>query len=430
MYSWKIKLIAVFTGSMLCTTAAQATIVWTGFATAAGAISSVDYVRSGQEPLYLNHIGRQLSLDKDSVLGLQLDTKVEEIFTLTGRLVASGDRDWSVHATRLVFSYNPSDKWFWSIGRLPVDYLILSEAIHQSHQHPWIALPEPLYDMIPFHYLDGTSLGFKAEIWHRHLIMRGTYGALSEHIRTPVSDQQIRYKIRNWLQLMGVYGNNLFRVQASYGAGLVSMGGLPAHDGINNFINTQIANSQLGGDYLNYVTAYNHRLQYQSIGYIFNWKHMVSMAEFFRRRSAAPIIPSLNAWYIMAGVEFFDVFPYIQFTRQRITDNDRRRFPGAVNMAALAPAPMGLGHTLDKTVQNIAEGMDGPAAGDQSSITIGVRWNVLDAVSVKASYQHIHPDRLGSGLFNIHPHKSVNIYRLGLDALFASTIDGVKPSDK
>lgn len=416
---------AVLTGfilSLVCQIPlANAELTWSGFLTAAGAASNVAYLNTGAEPLYLGYVGKQITLDKDSVLGIQLVKQIDESFSATGQLVAAGKRDWDVHATRAYFKYSPTEIWHWKMGRVPVEYLIHSEDVFETNKYAWITLPESLYDMIPFHYLDGISGGVKYNFFNRNLKLKATYGALSEHTTSPMTDIDIKYKLRQLINMVGSFGDDTLKIHGSFSVGRLTWGPNAAHELSNTFINnTLIGGGLLGLDYQNYLSVVNERIQYQSLGYSLGWKKLISYSEFLRRKSSAAIVPNLNAWYVMLGVRHLDLIPYVSFARQRITDNRLRRFPGAANMAALAPMPGGLGNTLDRVLQNIAEGADGPAAGNQSAYTAGVQWNVIEQVAVKASVEHIHPDRNSSGLFNINPHKSVNIYRIGVDASFVA----------
>lgn len=411
-----------FTALLLATSIAKAELTWTGFLTAAGAAANVRFLNTGVEPIYAEHIGKQISFDADSALGIQLQKQLDESLSAIGRVVAAGRTDWDARVTRAYFDYRPSENWHWRLGRMPILYLIHSENVFESFQNSWLALPDSLYRMIPFHYLDAANAGLKIDLFNRDLIFEATYGALTEHTTTPISDIEHKYKLRQVAHLMGSFGNELVRLHASYTVGRVTWGPNAANELINTFMNGLIRPSLIGIDYQNYLTVKNERLLYQSIGYTFHWKRLVSNAEFLRRKSSATVIPNITAWYAMAGCEFYDdkVLPFIAFTRQRVMDNDTRRFVSTANNAALVAPPAGLGRTLDSVVQEIAEGIDGPAAGDQSTYVIGVRWLFLDMVSVKAQFEHIHPDRRGSGLFNVHPHKSINMYRVGIDSSFSA----------
>lgn len=400
---------------------AQAEWEWKGFLTASAAISDVKYLPTGVEPLYAEHIGKQISFDKDSVLGLKIKKQLDESISAVGQLVASGERDWDVKATEAFFKYSPTEKWHWRFGRQPVEFLIHSDDVYETFNHPWVGLPESLYDMIPYHYLDAASAGIKFTLWDVDFKLKAMYGALTEHTRTPITDIELKYKLRQFFNTSLRIGNEIFKVHASYSIGKVTWGPNAAHEAVNNYINTLIPPALIGIDYQNYLSVQNDSLQYQSVGYAFQWKRLMSYAEYFRRKSSAVVIPDINAWYAMFGAKFMGgkVMPYVTVARQRVTDNDTRRFVTSANTAALAAPPAGLGNTLNNVVQAIAEGIDGPAAGDQTSYMFGVRWNMLEQVSVKAQFEHNHPDRYGTGLFHVHPHKSVKIYRIAVDSSFS-----------
>tara|TARA_R110002110_G_scaffold33533_1_gene114707 strand:+ start:25179 stop:26432 length:1254 start_codon:yes stop_codon:yes gene_type:complete len=415
MKKWVVT--GLFTAISFTQTVAHADWQWSGFATAAGAASNVKFLNPNVEPLYVEKIGKQITLENDSVLGFQVDKMMDDDFSITGRIVAEGRNDWRVKATRAYFEYHAADNWFWRAGRMPIDYLIYSAKVNETHAYSWIALPESVYHVIPFHYEDAISTGAKFEFFDRVLNISGAYGSLTEETETPVTNIELKYKLRQVASLMASFGDEIFKVHASYHVGRLTWAPNAQNVMVNNFINnTLVPQGFMGLDQQNYLTVDNARMSYSSIGYTFDWKRMISGAEFLRRKSSSAIIPDINAWYVMLGCRYHELIPYVTFARQRIMDNDTRRFSGLANTAAMAAN--GLGNTLDRTVQNIAEGIDGPAAGDQTSITVGVRWNITKLISIKGSYQHIHPDRYGSGLFNVHPHRSVNIWRAGIDGEF------------
>jgi len=417
MKKWVVT--GLFSALSLTQTVANADWQWSGFATAAGAASNVKFLDTNLEPLYVERIGKQISLDNDSVLGIHVDKTIDDSFSFSGRIVAEGKRDWDVKATRAYFEYNAAENWHWRAGRMPIDYLIYSAKVNETHAYPWIALPESLYHIIPFHYQDAVSGSTKIEFLDRVLRLTGAYGALTEETETPITNIELKYKLRQMASIMASFGDDIFKVYGSYHVGRLTWAPNAQVVITNNYINnTLVPAGFVGLDQQNYLTVDNARMQYSSIGYTFDWKRIISGAEFLRRKSSSAIIPDVNAWYVMLGCRYRELTPYVTFARQRIMDNDTRRFSGIANMTTSSAMPAGLGNTLDKVVQQVAEGIDGPAVGDQTSISVGLRWDITKLISIKGSYQHIHPDRYGSGLFHVHPHRSVNIWRAGIDGKF------------
>ena len=130
---------------------------------------------------------------------------------------------------------------------------------------------------------------------------------------------------------------------------------------------------------------------------------------------SVPFIANPIGWYLMGGYRVKNIMPHITYARERLTDNDARRFNSSVNNIALQT----FGYTLD----NLAQFFTGTSyynfggAGNQTSVTLGVRWDIMDGVALKAEYSHVHPDKLSQGLFVLNPLKSVNVYSFAVNAV-------------
>ena len=79
----------------------------------------------------------------------------------------------------------------------------------------------------------------------------------------------------------------------------------------------------------------------------------------------------------------------------------------------------GSDETLDAIAANLVA--TGPnfegGAGSQSSVTVGLRWDVYEGIALKGEFKHIHPDLNTPGLFEYAIPGSANIYSIALDAV-------------
>jgi hypothetical protein len=169
--------------------------------------------------------------------------------------------------------------------------------------------------------------------------------------------------------------------------------------------------------YINYFSAYNFRASFMGAGYQFDWKNIVSMGEVVKRSSQSVMMANVMGWYLMGGYRINgNILPKITFARERLLYGKVRRFSGDVNFwfQFLSGSPIDL-NTVADTIIGTSPFYDG-GAGDQTSVTYGIRWDVIDGVALKAELSHVHPDRMGPGLFNVNPLKSVNVYSLALNA--------------
>jgi hypothetical protein len=87
----------------------------------------------------------------------------------------------------------------------------------------------------------------------------------------------------------------------------------------------------------------------------------------------------------------------------------------------MAPIPFGAGSpvpldTIAQTLIYTSPDIDG-GVGAQSSVTLGLRWDIFTGIAIKGEYKHVHPDFNTPGLFNVNPEKSVNIYSIAVDAV-------------
>lgn len=227
----------------------------------------------------------------------------------------------------------------------------------------------------------------------------------------------VQVQLRNIYSLDIRYGNDVFMVRGGYEAARLTLnpnGGTIAQS-LNVIMDTLVGTGILGGDYIDYFTANNVNASVKGLGYQFNWNNITSMGEIVKRQVATPLIADATGWYLMLGYHFDEVMPHITFARERINDNSTRRFSGAANAAAL---PL-LGTTINNVAQqlvNTSPYYEG-GAGEQTSVTLGVRWDVYKNIAIKGEYQRVHPDWQSPGLFDVNPGHSVNIYSLEVDAI-------------
>ena len=132
------------------------------------------------------------------------------------------------------------------------------------------------------------------------------------------------------------YGTEVFMVRAGYETSVATFypDGGTYLQGLNEFINGMIQLDLLGHDYVDYFTANHDRGSFMGVGYQFDWNNIVSMGELVRRRFTVPFIANPIGWYLMGGYRVKNIMPHITYARERLTDNDARRFNSSVNNIA------------------------------------------------------------------------------------------------
>lgn len=399
-----------------------------GFFAAGASWSTVDYLNTGVEPVYVSLIRQRPSWEKDTNVGLQFTKFLREDVSVTAQLFAEGAKDFDVEASWAFIKWEPNDRWQFRAGRVRTQTYMLSDYVNVGYAYPWVRPPQEVYSQIPasFSNVTGADARYKMVLWGQDLTLSGFYGATNAELQFPIPPgntilDNVDVRLRDMYVINLRFGDETFSVRAGYEATNVTLSpnaGM-VMNGLNDFVNTMIGMGVLGPDYTNYFSAYNASASFKGIGYQFDWNNFVSMGELVKRSVATPIVADVIGWYLMGGYRYNELMPHITFARERLADNYTRRFNSTVNSIARNPPPFGLGTNLNQIAQaliNTSQYFDG-GAGEQTSVTIGLRWDVYEGIALKGEYCHVHPDFYSPGLFDVVPHKSANIYSLAVDAV-------------
>lgn len=413
-----------------------------GFLSIGAAWSNVNYLQTGVEPLYISFIQKRPTFNKDSDVGLQFTKFLNDDVSFTVQLLAKmAFDDWDVNASWAFLKYEPNDHWQFRVGRIRTNPFMLSDYTDVAYAYPWIRPPQEVYSLVPSQYSNfaGADVKFKFQICERELSFTIFYGQTTSYLSFPI-DPPVTLTfdtIDTWLDdLVSMnlkFGNEVFSVRAGYESTRVTLypNAGTVMQGLNDFMNEQVVGFPfgiqflhpgttpgplLGPEYINYFDGYNYRATFAGLGYQFDWCNIVSMGEVVKRGSQTPIEANAIGWYLMGGYRVKQLLPMITFARERVLYNKVRRFSGQVNanFQILTDSPENL-NEIAQALIGTSHYYDG-GAGDQTSVTYGLRWDVMDGVALKGEVSHVHPDFNGPGLFDVNPLKSVNIYSLALNA--------------
>lgn len=397
-----------------------------GFMSAGVAWSNVDYLPSGISPIYVSRIEKEESFDKDTNVGLQFTKYLRDDVNITVQLYAEGFYDFDVEATWGFIEWEPNDTWQFRAGRVRTNPYMLSDYVNVAYAYPWIRPPQEVYSQIPISNFTGFDVRYHTLFCGKDFSIKGFWGSSSGELTFPITPfnsiiDDIDMELRHLVSFSAKYGDEVFSIRAGYESALVTLypNAGTFMQTLNTFVDTMIQLGFLGQDYVNYFSSVNQHVTFMGVGYQFDWKNIVSMGELVRRRASTPIVSNPIGWYLMGGYRVKNLLPHITYARERIADNYVRRFNSTVNAFAALPPPFGFGVPLD----TIAQGLIGTSyyytggAGNQTSVTLGIRWDIIDGVALKAEYCHVHPDKLTPGLFDFNPLKSVNIYSFAVNAV-------------
>ncbi|MBS0288256.1 MAG: hypothetical protein JSR17_13250 [Proteobacteria bacterium] len=408
-----------------------------GFLSIGMASHNAENITSGYEPIYNSYIRRRPSYEEDSDVGIQITKQLREDTSVTTQLLAQAANEWEVEAVWAFLKWEPTEHWQFRVGRVRTNPYMLSEVVDVGYAYPWVRPPEEVYSQVPssFSNLTGADAKFKTILFKNDFSLSVFYGATSTSIHFPANlpmfselnksiFDTVRLRLRDMYSFNLKYGNENFSVRAGFETTHLTIDPPgTAMQGINTVLNIMASGvpplgiAPIGLDYVNYFTANNVSASFGGLGYQFDWKNVVSMGEIVKRKMGTPIVGDAIGWYVMGGYHVKQFLPHITFARERMENNKIRRFNGAINAGYMTLT--GSQQTLDEIAAimvNTGPNFEG-GSGSQSSVTLGLRWDVYTGIALKGEVKHVHPDNLTPGLFDYAPWGSANIYSLALDAV-------------
>ncbi|MBS4095657.1 MAG: hypothetical protein KGZ83_02325 [Sulfuricella sp.] len=161
-------------------TARAAEVSLSGFATAG-------YARSDQDYNYQRFVDQQGTFKRDSVLGAQMDVKLNNEFgvTLQGKLAPSMNSDQGVDATVswAFLSWRPTNDWLIRVGRLRIPVYLQSENMDVGATFDFARLPAEVYSSVQTTDGDGLFVGKTWNLDDYELTLNGYWASAKMHYR-------------------------------------------------------------------------------------------------------------------------------------------------------------------------------------------------------------------------------------------------------
>jgi hypothetical protein len=171
--------------------------------------------------------------------------------------------------------------------------------------------------------------------------------------------------------------------------------------------------ADLGAGYLSLGdSSYSYSLA--TIGASYDPGNWLLMSEWAKARSGA-LLANSTAWYVMAGYRFAKLTPYLTIGQ---VEGRRKAEPG-ISTAGLPPPLAQAAAALDGGLAAVLTAF----APSQSSVSVGVRWDVVKDIALKLQYDRVRLDSNSNGRLEntqpgFRPEDQVNVFSLAMDFVF------------
>ncbi|MGH8853028.1 MAG: hypothetical protein ACREWI_01995 [Telluria sp.] len=351
----------------------------------------------------------------DSNLGLQADMPVNSWLSLTAQGLVRKDAEES-YGAELAWAFAKariSDEISVRVGRVGLPVFMISDYRNVGYANNMLRPPAEVYSQVPFNSIDGADVVWQHSFGATTVSSQLAYG----NVKSPVAGG-IHVKGKGIVALNVSAEHGPFTVRAGHASAKVSIedsaslntlvGGLRAAGAGYRF--TQLTTLA------SVIEAKEKRASFSSLGLAMDWNNLVLQTE-FAKRATKTYINDTTAWYVMGGYRIGKFLPYFSHSKLKIDS--------AVTNTVPAACPAGFPAACTPTMQALGAGVrrlpnSGVGQGEQSTNSLGVRWDFAGSVALKAQVDRVKPNN-GSGLF-VNPQPgfkdSVTVGAVALDFVF------------
>jgi hypothetical protein len=355
----------------------------------------------------------------DSKIGGQMDVQFQPAWSAVIQVVAKHryNNSWTPEIEWANLRYQPTDAFGVRVGRTVAPIFMYSDTANVGYANPWIRGPQEIYGMVPITHLDGVDLSWRTTVGRVSNTVQVNFG---RNRFDAVDDTTITGKnvwiVSNTLEYralalrLGYLAVDLtFDSPALDGLtdGLSGLGDALAGSGFDAAAGRARA---LAGRYALDDTP----LEIFNAGLRFTPGNWLLLAE-WARISDAGVLPRTGAWYALGGYAFGNVTPYLAAAEVNARSPSQAGVP-------LAGLPVGLAGAAQALNTGLAGALT-MAAPAQTSLTLGLRWDLHHSAALKVEYQHVRLDDRSAGRFgNLQagwqPGGNADLVSIALDFLF------------
>ncbi len=335
--------------------------------------------------------GREQSIDDelrgsfDNRAGLQLDYRINSDWSVTWQgLMFKEDGSYELDTKWAYVRYRPTAWFSIRLGRFVTPFYQISEQRYVGYSQPWVRPPLEVYGSEnDFDYSDGLWLSWTLPF----TIASATLEMFVSHYEKDSSGVSFEISPIVGVVLGISKGNVAMRLMAAQ---------LPIElDG------PRVANLEglLQQPSAQHDYRFDADFYFYNIGFQYNDLRWLMLFEYIQNRVNGHLYPEAEAFTLTAGHYFGELMPYLTYSkRSALNTEPESGLMGEANIIANALI------TRRKT--------------GQTSLSFGVRWDVIPGVALKGQWDHVRTKSGSRGIFEMEPDGHVNLMTVVVDWAF------------
>ena len=304
---------------------------------------------------YLQSITKDAAYEYDTSYGVNLRTQLASNVSGVAQLTGSGRKDgnYDVQVEWAFVEYYLSQAWRLRIGKMNLQTFTLSDYIEVGYLYPWVRPPEEVYGFNPMRNYPGLEIMHTAH-WGKDVNFTSMFFTGSAKVQ--ISDVTTMHAVNGYgmnfqLNAPGFMlraGSITPRVEISQDAFVMATPGGPI--------------SMPG-----YHLAATNRMYLTTVGFSWDIQGFVGYGEWIKTTPQGElheVFPNQTGSYLTVGYKFSNLMPFVS-----VGNADADPFTGVLTQGVFQPNP----------------------AIAQSSVSLGLRYEVNDFSAVKFEVKNVDP---------------------------------------
>lgn len=384
----KIRVINIITGLLvLFSPLSYAEVELSGYASFSGTITNAKDLTDADVAYNNGLANKNINFNNDdNLIGLQFTAPVSDKVDMTLVLQANGGAsNYNVEAQWGYATYKFNDELSLRIGKYKGSFYMVSDYKDVGYAYPWVRPPLEVYSTNPIDALNGLDLVYQTNVGNMTLLTE-LYVGSGTHTATILPGTIDAWAAFSFPDV----DFNTPGVQAPPKGTPVSFE-TPNSKGLNVSLSGDIGTFRVGY-YATDVNAASFGIAdkegtFLGFGFNIDWNNVVVYSEYVQRDTSPGALefafPDQEAYYVTLGYRMGKFLPYV-------------------------------------TVAELAKGKDvSPVAQEQSSVAVGLRYEVSDTSVLKFEVLNVTPEDSGTsyGLFD-SPTKDGTVATVKFDVIF------------
>lgn len=343
-----------------------------------------------------------ISLDQQSLIGLQIDYQILDTVSVTGQFVGHSTNEQKSGLEWLYLSYKPTRSTQIKLGKQRTPFFNYSDSIDVGFAYPWITLPQQVYNSIFFSTFEGVLANYQWSSKKFGFDVEGYWGSFDDTVYTSGIDVGANVNDLRGLITKINYDSWTFRASYHSAEAFIELTELEEFSIVlNQFGFTKSAES-LDPD--GRTEFYQLSASYENIDYFLRGEmtqvHVQSYA-----------IPNINGYFVAAGYNYYPFLSYVSFGKHKSS------YGNPVN-----EIPLGISSQLDALSFGYQTAFNTLPILSSQSISLGTRWDWKANLALKAEITWVKAEPGSSANFVILDESKFDrkapLYQLALEWVF------------